>query len=93
MPAIKQGIYQSMKTEANPLVYLEYFPNQDLTKPFNRMMVRFFRERSAHRFCMGYVSHPYPETFRITTCRHLVADMQGNLPPKEVILKGLDMLK
>ena len=91
MPAIKQSIYQSMKMEANPLVYLEYFPNQDLTKPFNRMMVRFFRERSEHRFCMGYVSHPYAETFRITTCRHLVADKNGHLPSKEAILKGLEV--
>ena len=85
MPTIKQNIIQSMKMESNPLVYLEYTP----TRVINRFLKRKVRRKK--QFCMGYVSHPYKATYRITTCRHLIANEFGEIPSKIEILAGLEV--
>lgn len=87
MPAIKRKIANSMKMEQNPLVYLEYTP---VKKPKFKIQT-LFKAPEDTRFCMGYVSHPYAETFRITTCRHLIANPKGELPSKTAILEGLEV--
>ncbi len=93
MPATKQRIVQSMKMEQNPLVYLEFTPPSKRTKRFKpRKLFAKRNKRSAQtRFCMGYVSRPYESTYRITTCRHLVAKNDGTLPTKVEILEGLEV--
>ena len=40
---------------------------------------------------MGYVSRPYPKTYRITTCRHLITRENEILPSKQQILNGLEV--
>jgi len=87
MPAVKQNIVDSMKMEQNPLVYLEYLP----VKKQKSKLRRLLRGVKDKRFCMGYVSHPYESTYRITTCRHLVATPFGELPSKADILEGLEV--
>lgn len=87
MPAVKQKIVDDMKMEQNPLVYLEYVPVKRPRYKFKKL----FRSSKNKRFCMGYVSHPYADTYRITTCRHLVANSFGELPSKADILEGLEV--
>ena len=76
-----------MKMEQNPLVYLEYTP----TKKRKFALKNLFKGAQDTRFCMGYVSHPYAETYRITTCRHLISNPLGELPSKAAILEGLEV--
>ncbi len=103
MPATKQRIGDQMKMEQNPLIYLEYTPTKKLNiagffknsltnfvKPIDHNL-RFQKEQSSMRFCMGYVSRPYEQTYRITTCRHLVSSNGGAIPTKEEILEGLEV--
>lgn len=87
MPAVKQKINDAMKMEQNPLVYLEYTPVQ---KPKFKLK-NLFKASQNTRFCMGYVSHPYESTFRITTCRHLISNPLGEIPSKADILAGLEV--
>lgn len=89
MPAIKQTITQSMKTKQNPLVYLEYTPVVNPLQKFK--FTNLFKGAQNTRFCMGYVSHPYEATFRITTCRHLITNPLGEIPSKADILEGLEV--
>jgi len=82
-----------MKDEQNPLVYLEYTPQRkliDRLKP-QRLFSGISDEITTMKYCMGYVSHPYEDTYRITTCRHLVASEDGRVPSKLDILKGLEV--
>lgn len=85
MPATKQRIKQLMKMEQNPLVYLEYTPQLKLAAYFHS------KTKFTKQYCMGYVSRPYECTYRITTCRHLVANNRGEIPSKQEILEGLEV--
>ncbi len=93
MPAVKQRIGEQMKREENPLVYLEYTPEKKIIedKYSKNLLTQNFDENSPTKICMGYVSRPYKETYRITTCRHLITDELGKIPSKIEILNGLEV--
>jgi len=91
MPVIKKNIEQNMKMESTPLVYLEYNPELAPSKNRFRLKTLFKKQATSIRFSMGYVSRPYPNTYRITTCRHLITDKEGRLPSKDIILEGLEV--
>jgi len=92
-----------MKMEQNPLIYLEFTPTKKLTaaRIFGNRLInlvklsiqdpRYQKEESSMRLCMGYVSRPYEQTYRITTCRHLISNNDGTIPTKEEILEGLEV--
>ncbi len=93
MPAVKQRIGQLMTMAQNPLVYLEYAPKKKLKEYLKsgKIFKRSDDRQPQLRICMGYVSRPYESTYRITTCRHLVSNLQGEIPSKKEILKGLEV--
>jgi len=93
MPAIKQNIEQSMKMESTPLVYLEYNPDPEPKENIFKLknLINKNKPTSNIRFSMGYVSRLYPDTYRITTCRHLITNSDGGIPTKEKILEGLEV--
>ena len=92
MPEVKQRIEELMKMEKNPLVYLEYTPQLKSTNKFFQLKNLFSqRSKSNLRICMGYVSRPFEDTYRITTCRHLVTNQKGEVSSKEEILEGLEV--
>ncbi len=92
MPATKQRIEQLMKMESTPLVYLEYTAvqkSEDFLSKIKTLFSASLQIETDTKYCMGYVSHPYPKTYRITTCRHLISSENGGLPSKKEILTGL----
>ncbi len=93
MSKVKWEIDELMKMEENPLVYLEYSPSRKKSFLFSKInhLISPYVKRADLKFCMGYVSRLYSKTYRITTCRHLIANDKGELPSKADILEGLEV--